>query len=329
TDAELDRWMADLLADGVTSVKVYTTYRPNYYQDDAALLRVFAAAARHAVIVMVHCENDAIVSAATTALIAAGQTGLANQGRARPALAEVEAAHRVLFLANTVGATVYVAHCSVSGTVDQVTQAVACSQRAIAETTPQYLLLDETVYAEEHPEWNIMQPPLREVSEAGRLWSQLASGMIATIGTDHCDYTIDQKCLSPHFHKTAGGIPGLETMLPLLATHGVDQGRISWPRLVEVCCANPARIFGLKGKGALVPGYAADVVIYDPRGETTIRAKALHNLAGYTPYEGWQVQGAVRDVFSHGRAVVRDGEFVPAPGWGRFVRAGRMVRAKD
>ena len=60
--------------------------------------------------------------------------------------------------------------------------------------------------------------------------------------------------------------------------------------------ANPARIFGLKGKGALASGYDADVVIYDPRVETTLRAAALHNLAGYTPYEGWKIQGAVRDV---------------------------------
>lgn len=86
--------------------------------------------------------------------------------------------------------------------------------------------------------------------------------------------------------------------------------------------ANPARIFGLKGKGALASGYDADVVIYDPRVETTLRAAALHNLAGYTPYEGWKIQGAVRDVFSRGRQIVREGEFLPAPGWGRFVKAG-------
>jgi len=98
-DAELDGWMVDLLAAGVPSVKVYTTYRPNYYQDDAALLRVLAAAGRHGVLVMVHCENDALVSAATGNLVQTGQTALAHHGEARPALAEVEAAHRVLFLA--------------------------------------------------------------------------------------------------------------------------------------------------------------------------------------------------------------------------------------
>jgi dihydropyrimidinase len=85
-------------------------------------------------------------------------------------------------------------------------------------------------------------------------------------------------------------------------------------------------LFGLTRKGRLAVGCDADVVIYDPRPEGVIRASALHNLAGYTPYEGWRVQGSVRDVVVRGRAVVTEGEFVPAPGWGQFVRGERVTR---
>lgn len=336
TDAELDAWMADLLADGINAVKVYTTYRPNYYQADDALLRVFRAAAAHDVVVMIHCENDALVSAAREQLVKAGNTALAYHGQARPALAEIEAAHRTLFLASRAevegsggageqrrkGVRVYVVHCSASGTVDQVARAAGRGQPAIAETTVQYLTLDETIYAGPHPEWGIMQPPLRAPEEKARLWAQVASGAVSTIGTDHCDYTIAQKREHTEFTKTPGGIPGLETLLPLLATTGVAAGRITWPRLAEVCSTNPARIFGLADKGRLAPGADADVVIYDPRVAGEIWAERLHNLAGYTPYEGMRVQGRVRDVFVRGRQVVRDGEFMPAPGWGRFVKAG-------
>ncbi len=327
TDAELDRWMVDLLADGINAVKVYTTYRPNYYQDDAALLRVFEAAARRDVVVMIHCENDAIVSAARARLEKAGQTGLAYHGQARPALAEVEAANRTLFLAGSLAPLqprIYVVHCSVAGTVDQVAAARARGQNAIAETTSQYLLLDETLYAGDTPHWGIMQPPLREANQKILLWNQVAQGLISTIGTDHCDYTLDQKTSATEFTKTPGGIPGLETLLPLLATAGVASNRITWSRLVEVCSTNPARIFGLHSKGALAPGMDADVVIYDPRPAGVIRAGQLHNLAGYSPYEGMPVQGAVRDVFVRGRALVRDGAFAPAPGWGRFVKAATL-----
>jgi dihydropyrimidinase len=321
-DASLDGWMTDLLSLGLNSAKVYTTYRPNYYQDDDALLRVLAAAGKHGVIVMVHCENDALVSAATSRLVKRGQTNLGHHGAARPALAEVEAAHRVLFLADhvTPRPAVYVVHCSASGTVDQVTLSVERGQPAIAETTVQYLLLDESVYSGEHPERGIMQPPLREGDEKRLLWKQVVSGEISTIGTDHCDYTIDQKTSTLRFNQTPGGIPGLETLLPLLATYGVAEKRLTWPRLAEIASANPARIFGLTTKGSLAVGKDADVVVYDPRPMSTIRAVNLHGLAGYTPYEGWPVQGAVRDVFCRGRQLVCDGQFSPAPGWGRFSR---------
>jgi dihydropyrimidinase len=321
-DAALDGWMAGLLNLGLNSAKVYTTYRPNYYQDDDALLRVLAAAGRYGIVVMVHCENDALVSAATARLVKAGQTGLAHHGAARPALAEVEAAHRVLFLAEhvTPRPAVYVVHCSASGTVDQVTLSQQRGQPSIAETTVQYLLLDESVYSGDHPERGIMQPPLRASDEKRLLWERLGSGAIATIGTDHCDYTIDQKTATLQFNQTPGGIPGLETLLPLLATYGVAAGRLTWPRLAEIASANPAAIFGLKSKGRLAVGKDADVVVYDPRPTSTVRAENLHGLAGYTPYEGLSVQGAVRNVFVRGRQLVRDGQFSPAPGWGRFVR---------
>jgi dihydropyrimidinase len=329
--AELDRWLGQLVGDGVPSVKVYTTYRPNYYEDDAALLRVLEAAGRQDVLVMVHCENDALVSAATGALVESGLTGLAHHGEARPALAEVEAAHRVLFLAEQASSRpeVYVVHCSASGTVEQVSQARAGGQAAYAETTPQHLLLNESLYTGPHPERGIMQPPLRAAEENERLWTQVQTGAVATIGTDHCDYTLAQKQHSPRFTETAGGVPGLETLLPLLATYGVGQGRISWSRLIELTSSNPARIFGLSSKGTLAPGRDADVVIYDPAGQYTIQAGQLHNLAGYTPFEGWPVAGRVRDVFSRGRTIVENGEFRPAPGWGRFQRAagGRRFSA--
>jgi dihydropyrimidinase len=101
------------------------------------------------------------------------------------------------------------------------------------------------------------------------------------------------------------------------------QGRISWNQLAALTSAQPARLFGLADKGRLAVGADADVVLYDPRVSDVIAADTLHNIAGYTPYEGWTVQGAVRDVFVRSRQVVRDGVFAPAPGWGRFV-AGSM-----
>lgn len=305
---------------GVPSIKVFTTYRPNYYADDAALVRVMRQAVEAKVLVTVHCENDALVTAATAELVASGQTTWRYHAQARPALAEQEAAHRVLFLAQQINAPVYIVHCSTARTVELVCAARARGQIAFAETCPQYLLLDDTAYQGEHPEWHILQPPLRAPHEKDRLWQLLAGGAIATIGTDHCDYTLAQKTAINDFTRTPGGLPGMETMLPLLYTCGVAQGKITWEQLARLCSTNAARIFGLyPRKGTLAPGSDADITIYDPRGETILTANQLHTLSGYTPYAGWRIQGHVKTTISRGQIIYQDGQFIGQPGHGQFI----------
>jgi dihydropyrimidinase len=412
SDEELESWMADLASLGTPAAKIYTTYRPNYYQSDDGLLRVFKAAARQGVVVMIHCENDDLVSSATARLVRANAIDLAYHGQARPALAEVEAVSRVLFLAGEAGCPVYIVHCSVARSVDLVAAARLSGQIAFAETCPQYLLLDENQYAGPHAAWSIMQPPLRPAGEPNRLWRLVSSGAVNSLGTDHCDYTILQKLgvdpleqpavqqamaqLSTEereivilrtglrdgwhrewdeiaramgisrdtvrrletdavrrlreangalsaiqtatavdgpprlpFTKTPGGIPGLETALPLLATEGVAAGRLTWSQLVNLTSTNPARIFGLyPRKGALRPGSDADVVIFDPRPESTIKASNLHNIAGYTPYENRPVRGRVRFTISRGQIVFKGGEFLGQRGAGRFVEGHKFDAAR-
>ncbi len=305
---------------GAPEAKVYTTYRPNYYMDDDRLLRVFKAAAKHGILVMVHAENDAMVSAATERLIAAGKTSLRYHAQARPMLAEQEAAHRVAFLAAEAGARAYVVHNSTGGTTEILAEARRKGINVISETCPQYLILDDSLYEGEHPEWVILQPPLRPRREGAKLWSLLASGEISTVGTDHCDYTLEQKVSTMKFPSTPGGIPGLETSLPLMYTYGVAAGRISLERLVEVMSTNPARIFGMfPRKGTIMPGSDADLVVYDPRHKGQISVGRLHTVGGYTPYEGMAVQGTIRVVLSRGKPVCRDGEFVGDAGRGRYL----------
>ena len=326
-DATLDRWMQDLVALGTPAAKVYTTYRPNYYQDDDALLRVFRAAAKARVLVMVHAENDAIVTAATQRLVRAGNTSLAYHAAARPPFAEVEAVHRVLLLAREAECPVYIVHCSTDGAVALVNEARKQGQVAFAETCPQYLLLDDGAYAGPHPEWVIMQPPLRPREIVERQWQHLAAGHIHAIGTDHCDYALTQKTATGNFTNTPGGIPGLETSLPLMATYAVLRGPLDWPDLVRLMSAQPARLFGLyPRKGALLPGSDADIVIYDPRGTSRIHASHLHGVSGYTPYQGMEVVGRVRLTMVRGRIIVEEGELVGEPGWGVFVPGQHFAR---
>jgi dihydropyrimidinase len=312
--------LSELRELGIPSVKLYTTYRPNYYADDALILQLLRDSVEAGVLVTVHCENDALVTAATAQLVAQGQTSWRYHAQGRPALAEQEAAHRVLFLAQQANAPVYVVHCSSARTVELVRAARTRGQVAIAETCPQYLLLDDGCYDGDHPERYILQPPLRALGERQALWQLVAEDAVSTIGTDHCDYTLAQKTAVNDFTKTPGGLPGMETMLPLLYTYGVNAGLISQKQLVRLCSANAARIFGLyPRKGNLAPGADADVVIYNPRGESFIEPDKLHAISGYSPYEGWRVQGRVMATISRGQIVYQDGRFIGRPGRGRFV----------
>jgi dihydropyrimidinase len=313
--------LADLIELGTPSVKLYTTYRPNYYADDATILRLMEACADLGLRPLVHCENDALVTAQTQALIAAGEMGWRCHGRSRPALAEQEAVQRVLFLAGAARCPVHIVHCSTARSVALVVEARAGGQAVSCETCPQYLLLDNAVYAGPEPWRYILQPPLRDPEEPERLWALVEAGAVDLIATDHCDYTVAQKTAQDDLTRTPGGLPGLETLLPLMFTYGADEGRLTLPQLAALLSANPARIWGLwPRKGTLLPGSDADLVIYDPRPGGTIRAEDLHHLAGYSPYEGMRVQGRVKATISRGHVVYREGQFVGRKGRGRFVR---------
>ncbi len=312
--------LADLLELGTPSVKLYTTYRPNYYADDAIILRLMAACADLGILPLVHCENDALVTAQTEALVAAGETGWRYHGRSRPALAEQEAVRRVLFLAEAADCPVHICHCSSARSVALVVEARDNGQIATCETCPQYLLLDNTVYDGPEPWRYILQPPLRKPDELDWLWMLVEGGAVDIIITDHCDYVLSQKTAQDNFTQTPGGLPGMETLLPLMYTYGVTRGHVTLSQLVELLSANPARLWGLwPRKGALLPGSDADIVVYDPEPEGAICAENLHSVAGYTPYEGLRVQGRVKATISRGRIICRENQFMGQKGWGQFL----------
>jgi dihydropyrimidinase len=305
---------------GVPSFKIYTTYRPNYYMEDATILRLLRKAREVGGLVIVHAENDSMVTEATQHLVNTSRTGWRFHPLGRPPIAEQEAIHRLLFLAKEANAPIYIVHCTTGRSVEMIRDAAKAGQPAWCETCPQYLLLDERVYLEAHPEHYILQPPIRPVGEPEKLWELVENRAVSVISTDSCDYTLEQKLEHEEFTKTPGGLPGIETLLRLVYTYGVAEGRIELIDMVRLLCENPSRLYGIAPqKGVLQPGSDADVVLYDPSVEGEIHAADLHYLAGYSPYEGMATKGAVRMTLSRGEVIYRDGEIIAAPGRGRFV----------
>lgn len=318
---QLEEDLEGLLGLGITSLKLFTTYRPNYYLDDARLWHIFQAMPS-SMTAMVHCENDSLVTDATQRLIEQGKIGWHHHAESRPEEAEIEAVNRVMNLATlpTGRSKIYVAHCSASHSVFDIKQYRDRGYEFYCETCPQYLLLDDSVYAGDRPEHFILQPPLRHKDNPRYLREFVQSSMVDVISTDTCDYSLAQKQANHDFTRTPGGLPGVETLLPLIYTLFCDDLKEPVAKIIDLMTANPALIFGLyPRKGILAAGSDADIVLYDPVPEGTINHTDLHYVAGYSPYQGMRTKGKVRMTLSRGEIIYHDGKFPGKPGRGRFI----------
>lgn len=324
-DHDIGDQLAKLRRAGIGSVKVFTTYKDAGYMleggDLEALLR---EAKRHGVLVTCHAEDDAIIEQAQRRLKSAGHVSPAHHGESRPASAEIKAVRQVIAAAKAADAPVYFVHVSTGGAMEAIAEARREAQPVLAETCPHYLLLDASRYSGAHGDARlfIMSPPLRTAADQQALWAAATAGDIDTFSTDHCAFTPGQKALGQFCFDTLPGIPGVQTLLPLVYTYGVAAGVITATQMVKMMCANPARLFGLSGrKGRIAPGLDADVVILDGAARCRLQGAELLSKAGYTPYEGMDVSCEVREVYLRGSLVASHGRFCGAEGAGEFVCA--------
>ena len=221
------------------------------------------------------------------------------------------------FLASRAGCPLYVVHVTSQGAIDFIASARRGGQAIFAETEPHYLT--ETV---DSPAGNLAKviPPIREPGDRAALWAALATGGVDAIGSDHVSARRERKQGSVWDAQL--GFPGVATILPVLLSEGVAAGRIPLSRVVAVTSTNPARIFGLERKGALVPGRDADFVVVDLELEREVDAAHLGSVSDFSIYEGRTLRGWPVLTVSRGAVVVRDGEVVGSEGHGRFLRRG-------
>jgi dihydropyrimidinase len=323
-------------SEGVTSFKMFMAYPGIVMSDDAAIFRAMRLVGQHGGMVALHAENGLVIDRLIEEALAAGHTSPKYHGLTRPALMEGEATHRGIKLAELAEAPVYFVHLSSREALAEVVRARDERIPVFAETCPHYLFFDNSRYESEDFDVAkyVMSPPLRDSETQNELWQALKFDDLQLISTDHCPFcmkeghlghTLQKPLGREDFSKIPNGVPGVETRMTVIYDGGVRTGILSLNRFVQLTATAPAKIFGMfPRKGTIAVGSDADLVLFDSEERHVISAKTHHSNCDYSLFEGREVQGRVKKVFSRGKLIV-DGEiWLGRPGHGEFVKRGNV-----
>ncbi|MBZ9978479.1 dihydropyrimidinase [Mesorhizobium sp. BR-1-1-10] len=316
--------MATVVDKGITSFKHFMAYKGALMVDDDEMYASFQRCADLGALPLVHAENGDVVAALSQKLLAAGNNGPEGHAYSRPPEVEGEATNRAIMIADMAGVPLYVVHVSCEQSHEAIRRARQKGMRVFGEPLIQHLTLDESEYFDkdwDHAARRVMSPPFRNKLHQDSLWAGLQAGSLQVVATDHCAFTTDQKRFGVgNFTKIPNGTGGLEDRLPVLWTRGVNTGRLTMNEFVAVTSTNIAKILNMyPKKGAIVEGADADIIVWDPQRKKKISAKKQQSVIDYNVFEGVEVTGLPRFVFSRGELSVEEGEVKAKPGHGEFV----------
>jgi D-hydantoinase len=289
-------------------------------KNDGIIYESFERIAKSNSVAVVHAENNDLLSYFKERMIKSERSDYAMYSDSRPSVVEEEAISRAIVFSKHAKNRLHIAHMSTKEGAHLVKQAKMNGLKVTAETCPHYLIFSREDYAK-YKHYIIINPPIRMEEDKEALWDGLTKGFIDNVATDHCAYYKSEKDKGlMSLWETPPGIPGLETMLALLLSEGVNKGRISLETLVKITSENPAKNFGLyPRKGSLQIGSDADFVIVDFKKEWTITKDLLKSAGDFTPFEGWKVKGKPIITIVRGEIVAEEGEVLAKEGYGKFI----------
>lgn len=310
---------------GVPTLKLFMAYANDLMTDDSTLFLTLEKSKNVGALVMVHAENGSVIDVLQKKCLENGQVEPYYHAVSRPMELETEATSRAILLAEAAGAPIFIVHVSGEEPAQVIRDAKAKGQPVYAETCPHYLFLTTEELKKNNFEGAkyVCSPPLRDGKNHEALWNAMKDETIQAVGSDHCSFFFKgQKERGMNdFSQIPNGGNGIEHRFSLLYTYGVNEGKISLNKLVDLVATNPAKVNGLfPEKGTIAVGSDADIVIFDPETNQTITHETSHQGTDYDMFEGFDTVGKVTDVFLRGKQIVKDKEYVGELGDGEFQK---------
>ena len=313
--------------EGITSFKTFMAYKGALMIDDRQMIGLMEEVKKHGGLINVHATNGDMIDYLIAKHRAEGKLSPLYHYLSQPEVTEAEASERFVDMTNYTGCPGYIVHLTCEGALNAVRNATRRNQKVFVETCIQYLLLDASLYEQnfEGAKW-VMSPPLREKKDQETLWAGINQGIVNVVATDHCPFMWEQKLMGKDdFSKIPNGHPAIENRMELLFSEGVNKGRITLNKYVEVASTNAAKIFGMfPKKGTIAVGSDADIVLFDANEKHTLSVKTHHMNVDYSGYEGWELKGKVKTVLLRGQVVIDNNECKVSKGYGQFVKRNKV-----
>ncbi|WP_425801267.1 dihydropyrimidinase [Desulfitobacterium sp. Sab5] len=317
--------MEKAVEEGISSFKCFFVYKKEGMMvDDGTFAKLLLRAKEIGAMINIHAENPDLIDLNIEQFQKEGKTSAWYHYLSRPEFVEAEADKRAIHWAKSLDAPLYIVHMADKEGLEAAIDAKRDGYEVFVETCPQYLEFTSEVYKREDGRNFVCSPPMKGQESQDALWKAIKTGGIDTIATDHCPFQSYEKDWGKDdFTKIPNGCAGIENMYPYMLA-AANEGKITFNKVVELCSANPAKIFGCTQKGSITVGKDADIVIYDSEKDFTVSVDTMHSDYDHTIWEGKKLHGYPVMTFSRGKLVYKDGEFVGKPGWGQFVkRVGR------
>lgn len=307
---------------GAPTIKCYMTYQEEGLmivdEDLRSILETLRIAGG---MLMVHAEDNDIVEKNVPRMIGEGHTQPIYHAKSRPPEAENLAISRCIQLVRETSGRLFIVHMATDKGIELVEKAKQDGLNVFAETCTHYLIFTEKMLERDDGIKWICSPPLRNQSIQDHLWEGVRDGCISIVTSDDAAYSWEAKLHgAERFDRCPNGIPGIEPRLTMLYSEGVDKGRISLQRFVELISTTPARLFGLAPKkGSINQGADADLVLFNPKAKWTMGQKTLHMAADWSAYENIEVTGKIEKVFARGELIIDGESCLAQKGRGRYL----------